>query len=380
MASKPETLAGIINQLNQTHGPGTVVRGSELNWEKVPRMPSGSFALDTILGGGWPINRWAEIYGDFSCGKTTLILKTIAANQQSDPAWTVWWLAAEEFDTELARMCGVDLSRVHLHETNVMQEGLQRVIDVAETREVDCIVIDSYPALVPAEEDDADMGDWAVGLGARLNGQFWRKQGPAVRRSLVEEERPLIGFVVNQPREKIGVTWGNPETTPGGRGKNFYYSIRLQLRRGDWIEIGTKEHKEKVGQEITATAVKNKSSRPYRTAVWDFFFADVADPETGEVLHEAGSYDTLKELVDVALAYGVIPPPGGGIYRYGDVAHKGRAAIYAALGDASLRDRLYADVMTHIHGSVPEAPKKSAPKTASPVKTLPKKRVAARRG
>jgi recombination protein RecA len=360
--AKPTGLVAIINEINQTYGPGSVVRGSEINWENHPRVTSGSFMLDMRLGGGWPINRWAEIYGEFSSGKSTLVLKTIAANQALDPEYTVWWLAAEDFDPVLARMCGCDLSRIYLHETNVMQEGFQKLIDVCETREVDCVVIDSYPALVPAEEDDGDMGDSLPGLGARINGQFWRKQGTATKRSLITDDRPLIGFVINQPREKIGIMFGSNETTPGGRGKNFYYTTRVELRRGDWINVGTKDSPEIVGQEIKATTIKNKSYRPRQSAIWDFYFENVVG-EGGELLHTAGSYDLTKEVLDAAIAYDVIHPGGGG-YTYQGEFRKGRVNMLAALKEGLL-DQVAAEVMMLVTKGRPTevaAPAKKAAK------------------
>ena len=369
----PKTLEAIINQVNKTRGPGTILRGSEINFEAIPRLTSGSFALDTVLGGGWPINKWAEIYGEFSTGKTTIVHKTIAANQALDSEFTTWWLAAEDYEPDLADMCGVDRSRVILHETNVMQDGLQKIIEVCETRQVDCVVIDSYPALVPAEEDDADLGEWSTGLAPRLNNQFWRKQGPATKRSLVSMERPMIGFVINQPREKIGVTYGSNETTPGGRGKNFYYYIRLQLRRAEWIEIGPKNAKEKIGQVIRATTVKNKSARPMRSAEWDFYFEDIIDPASGEVIHFAGDYDVLKEIVDVSVAYDVIRPGGGGMYYFGEESFKGRDAIYGAMRENEiLREALAAEAMQVVTRGRALRPTDSPPAKKAPTKRAAK--------
>jgi len=348
------SLAAIVNEINKT-APGSVVRGSDVR--VIERRTSGSFALDAILGGGWPVNKWAELYGEYSSGKTTVVLKTIAANQILDPEWTCWWLAAEDFDYTLAAMCGVDCSRVLLHETNVMQEGFQKIIEVAGTREVDCIVIDSYPALVPAEEDVNDVGSWSTGLAPRINNQFWRKQAPATRRSLITPERPMLGFVINQPREKIGVMFGSNETTPGGRGKNFAYYTRLWLRRGEWLEIGPKNSRERVGQVIQATTVKAKSSRPQRTAGWNFYFENVVDQETGELLHPAGSYDVLSEIVNVSLAYGAVRAGGGGMYYYGERAFKGRPALYEALkADEAMSTALTSEVMRLVNPSVAPAP------------------------
>lgn len=327
-------LRGIVNDLNKKYGPGTLVKGSDLRSQAIPRITSGSLSLDVILGGGWPANQWHEIYGEFSSGKTALVLQTIAANMALDPEWEVWWVASEHFDVGYAAMCGVDLDRVHVHDTNIMEEAYGWVMKAATTKSIDAIVIDSLAALVPGREDDNNPGELAPGLGALLTNQFFRKQRTATRRSLIEVERPVTGFIINQFREKIGVTYGDARTTPGGKGKAFDCVTRVEVARADWIKDGD----EPVGQVIRAKTTKNKSHRPYRTATFDFYFAETT-------AHHAGSYDSLKEIVNVSIAFDVVKQAGAWFY-YGDDKYQGRSGLTDAVrADAVLAATISADVL-----------------------------------
>lgn len=325
-------------KLNKEYA-GTVLLGSELNFDKIPRITSGSLSLDVILGGGWPANQWHEIYGEFSVGKTAVVLQTIAANQRADKEWRVWWLAAEHFEPGYALLCGVDLDRVYVHDTNVMEEGYQKILEVAITREIDCVVIDSLPALVPGREDENEVGAMAPGLGALITNQFFRKEGRATRRSLVSEDRPITGFVINQIRQKIGVMYGSPDTTPGGKHKDFAYYTRVELRRDEWIKT---DGPEPVGIVIKATTQKNKSHRPHRVATFAFYNTEVEG-------HPAGRYDTMSEMVDVGIAYGIITAAGGGMYYYGGEGHKGRAALKDAIRTS---DHLQTDITGEVLAAI----------------------------
>jgi recombination protein RecA len=170
--------------------------------------------------------------------------------------------------------------------------------------------------------------------------------------------------VVNQPREKIGVMFGSPETTPGGRGKDFAYTTRIQTKRGSWIEIKTgpgKDDKEEVGQEIKATAIKNKSAKPHRSATWDFYFDNVADPETGDIIHAAGSYDIYKEILDIGVAFGVIRVAGA-MYYFEDYSFRGRDGFIAAMREnEKFRTVLSEEVMFRVTAHKPVAAPKKAP-------------------
>jgi len=243
-------LAKVFNSINKKMGENTIVLGSDIRDDVMGRITTGSVAVDVALGGGWPINQWHEIVGEASNGKTALALKTIAANQKRDPEFTTVWVAAEQWVPGYAEMCGVDSSRVYVISTNLMEEAYEAVIQITESKSVDCIVIDSLPALVPSSENDKEMEESTVGRSALLTNKFFRKVGKASKRSLVDPERPFIGLMINQWRSKIGVMYGDPRTTPGGLGKDYAFFTRIEVKRDDWIETGTGQEKRRIGQTI----------------------------------------------------------------------------------------------------------------------------------
>ena len=202
-----------------------------------------------------------------------------------------------------------------LASTCIMEEAYQICIDTLDARAVDAVVIDSLPALVPGEEDEKQMQEFAVGLGARLTGKFIRKSGKAQKRSLVTAERPCLGIIINQWREKIGILYGDPRTTPGGKAKNFSYFTRVEVARDGWIE----HDKVKYGLAIKARTIKNKTAPPQRTSVVDFYFAD--DPP----FHQ-GDYDTTKEVFSLAMAYDLILRKGAW-YEYDGQRWNGKEKV-----------------------------------------------------
>lgn len=327
-------LQAIVAKINRKLGEGTILLGSQITQDLIPRCPTGSLSLDVALGGGWPLNQWNELIGYESSGKSMLALKTIAANQALDPRYTAVWFDAERsWDKRWVRTLGVDDSRVIVMTDNGMESVYQSCIEFLSTQKVDCIVIDSLPALVPEREDDNSMGEMAPGLGALLTGQFFRKQQPATKRSLVAVERPILGLMINQWREKIGVMYGDPRTTPGGRGKNFFFVTRVEVKRDEWLEEG----EFRVGQTIKAHCIKNKSAPPQRTAVFDFYFT-----ESGKF--EAGEIDREKEVVAIALLHKLVKRSGA-YYSYGESRWQGRQAMLDGLREepsllADLEDEL----------------------------------------
>lgn len=301
--------------------------------EPIQRMPSGSLSLDVVLGGGWPINRWVELIGEPSHGKTTIALKTVAYNQSIDPNFTAVWVAAEEFDKAWAEELGVDNTRLLLVETNVMEDAYQAVIDFAESKTVDIIIIDSLPNLVPGAEDDKQMEENTVGRGALLTNKFFRKVSKATKRAPDGSERGVVGMVINQYRMKIGVMHGDPRTTPGGQGKDYAYSIRCEVRRDEWIEVGPSGNKDRIGQIMKIRTIKNKTAPPQSTAYMDFYFADGGDIDKG-------SYDYAKEIVALAQFYEIIERRGAW-YFYGERKWMGGKEVLASLReDVDLKEEL----------------------------------------
>lgn len=320
MALNSEVLK-IAALINKKLGNNTVVPASMARAPK--RITSGSLTLDVVLGGGWPMNHWVEIVGEASHGKTAIALKTIAANQALDPNFTVVWIAAEQFDTGYANLCGVDTDRVLLVETNSMEDAFDSVIQFCESKSVDMVVVDSLPALVPSAEDEKSMEEFTVGRGAMLTNKFFRKVSAATKRDLVEEERPVLGIMINQYRMKIGVMHGDPRTTPGGLGKDYAYSIRCEVKRDEWLEAGTGQDKKRVGQTIRVRTIKNKTFPPQQTAYMDFYFAD------GGII-SAGEYDRAKEIVALSILNGIVDRRGGWMY-YGDRKWQGAQALIDSL-------------------------------------------------
>jgi recombination protein RecA len=337
-------LAKTIEKINKSIGENTIVLGSEIRDDLMERFTTGSVSLDVILGGGWPVNQWHEIIGEASNGKTAIALKTIAANQKKDPKFTTLWVAAEQWVPEYAAMCGVDVSRVYVVSTNVMEEAYEAVVKVVETKDVDCIVIDSLPALVPTSEDEKEMDESTVGRGALLTNKFFRKIGKASKRSLVDAERPFIGLMINQWRSKIGVMYGDPRTTPGGLGKDYSYFTRIEVKRDEWIEVGTGQEKHRIGQTIKVRTIKNKSAPPSQTAFMDFYFADGGSVSKGE-------YDFAKEIVAMGILNKVITRAGA-YYRYADRQWQGADAMLSSIREeVDLRETFERDVLDSIKAS-----------------------------
>jgi recombination protein RecA len=334
-------LAKIFASINKTMGADTIVLGSDIREDILDRITTGSVAVDVALGGGWPINQWHEIIGEASNGKTALALKTIAANQLRDPEFTTVWVAAEQWVPKYAEMCGVDTSRVYVVSTNIMEEAYEAVIKITESKSVDCIVVDSLPALVPSSEDDKEMGESTVGRSALITNKFFRKVGLASKRSLTEHERPFIGIIINQWRSKIGVMYGDPRTTPGGLGKDYAFFTRMEVRRDEWIEAGSGQEKRRVGQSIKVRILKNKSAPPSTTAVVDFYFANGGDIE-------AGQFDFAKEILAIGIVNKVITRAGA-YYRYAERQWQGADAMLSSIREEiDLKEALERDVLDSI--------------------------------
>ena len=327
----------VLAQLNKKFGENTVVIGENIRAGLISRVTTGSTTFDYVLGGGFPANQWNELIGEASHGKTAIALKTIAANQALDPEYTTVWVAAEQWVPEYAEMCGVDASRVIVIETNIMEEAYDAVLAFAESKSVDAIVIDSLPALVPSPEAEKNMDEMTVGRGALITNKFFRKAGAAMKRSLVEDERPILGIVINQYRMKIGVMHGDPRTTPGGEGKNYAFFTRAEVRRDEWIETGSGNNKVRVGQRIKIRVLKNKTAPPQQIAYIDYYFADHS-------IYQAGDYDTAKEVVAMSIVKEIVDRRGGWIY-YGERKWNGQEAFVNSLREdvdlyEELRDKV----------------------------------------
>lgn len=336
----------VIATLNKKLGEGTIVLGSDIEADLVPRFTSGSVTFDYILGGGFPGNQWNELIGEPSHGKTLLALKCVAANQAKDPEFTTVWIAAEQWVPEYARMCGVDEARVIVVETNVMEEAFDTAIAFAESKSIDAIVIDSLPALVPSPEVDKTMEEMTIGRGALLTNKFFRKVGSAMKRSLTEQERPVLGIVINQWRFKIGVMHGDPRTTPGGVGKDYAFFTRCEVKRDEWIEVGPSSNKKRVGQRIRIRTLKNKTAPPHRVAYVDVYF-----DHGGECL--PGEFDFAKEIASLCVVKEVLERRGAW-YFFGDRKWQGLDAVIESIREeVDLREELEHLALSSVNAPVP---------------------------
>lgn len=327
----------VMAAINKRFGDNVVVVGENIRADLISRITTGSTTFDYVLGGGLPVNQWHELRGEPSHGKTAIALKVIAANQALNPEFTAVWVAAEQWVPEYAEMCGVDTSRVIVVETNIMEEAYDAVIAFAESKSVDCVVIDSLPSLIPGPEDEKNMDEMTVGRGALLTNKFFRKAGAAMKRSLTEAERPIVGIIINQFRMQIGVMHGDPRTTPGGKGKDYAYFTISEVKRDEYIEAGTGVNKVRVGQRIKIRVTKNKTAPPSQVAYVDFYFKDHS-------IYSAGDYDTAKEVAAMSIVKGIVDRKGGWIY-YGDRKWQGQEALVNSIREEvdffeELRDKV----------------------------------------
>jgi recombination protein RecA len=291
---KVKALELAISQIEKRFGKGSVMKLGENPPTKVKAIPSGSLALDLALGiGGIPRGRVTEIFGPESSGKTTLAQHIIAEAQKL--GGTVAYIDAEHaLDPTYAANCGVNVDDLLISQPDTGEQALEITEALVRSGAVDVIVIDSVAALVPQAEIEGEMGDAHVGLQARLMSQALRKLAAAIGKS-----GTAVVFI-NQLREKVGIVFGNPEVTPGGRALKFYSSVRIDLRRVESIKQGN----DTIGSMVRAKVVKNKIAPPFRSAQFDIMF-DHGISQEGNIL-------------DLGVELGLVKK-NGAFFSYGDI-------------------------------------------------------------
>lgn len=281
---KQEALLNAMKQIEKQYGKGSVMKLGDEADRHVEFSPSGSISLDVALGiGGYPKGRIVEIYGPESSGKTTFALTAIAEVQRAG-GYAAFIDAEHALDPQYAKALGVDVDNLILSQPDTGEQALEIAEALIRSGAVGIVVVDSVAALVPEAEINGDMGDSHVGLQARLMSQAMRKLSGIISKT------NTIAIFINQIREKVGVMFGNPETTSGGRALKFYASVRLEVRRSEQIKLGN----DIVGNKVNIKVVKNKVAPPFKVASVDIVYGKGVS-KMGELIDLSSELEVVKK-------------------------------------------------------------------------------------
>ena len=306
--NKKQALENAISQIEKSYGKGSIMRLGDGMQVNVEALPTGSLSLDLALGiGGVPKGRIIEIYGPESSGKTTLALHMVASAQK-EGGEAAYIDVEHALEPAYARALGVNIENLLISQPDTGEDALAITETLVRSGAVDIVVVDSVAALVPRSEIEGEMGDSSVGVLARLMSQALRKLA-----GIISKTNCVVIFI-NQLREKIGVMYGNPETTPGGRALKYFASVRIDVRRVETLKNGS----EIVGNHTRAKIVKNKVAPPFKEAEFDIMY--------GEGISKYG------EIVDLAAKLDIIEK-GGAWYTYGETRIQGRDGVKQYLKD-----------------------------------------------
>ena len=324
-SEKLKALQAAMSKIEKDFGKGSIMKLGDESVENVEVIPTGSIGLNAALGvGGYPRGRIIEIYGPESSGKTTLAIHAIAEAQKAGGI-AAFIDAEHAFDRFYAEKLGVDVNNLWISQPDNGEQALQIADQLISSSAIDILVVDSVAALTPKKEIEGDMGDNVVGLQARLMSQALRKLTSTISKT------NTTCIFINQLREKIGVMFGNPETTTGGNALKFYSSVRLDIRRVTSIKDGD----EVIGNQVRVKVVKNKVAPPFRKCEFEILF--------GEGISKVG------EIVDLGVEYGIVQKSGSWFSYEGNKLAQGRDAVKKLLKDnPELCEELEAKIMQTI--------------------------------
>ena len=321
---KDKVLSQVLADIEKQFGKGAIMKLGDDTHNEIAVSPSGSLTLDIALGvGGYPKGRIVEIYGPESSGKTTFALHAIAEIQKAGGR-AAFIDAEHALDPVYAKNLGVDINNLLLSQPDTGEQALEICEALVRSEAINIVVIDSVAALVPQAEIEGEMGDSHVGLQARLMSQALRKLSGTINKT------NTIAIFINQLREKVGVLFGNPETTPGGRALKFYSTIRMDVRRSEQIKLGDNV----IGNRTTVKIVKNKVAPPFKTAVVEIMYGE--------------GVSRVSEIIDLAADAGILDKSGSWYAYNGEKLGQGKETVKALLKEnIDLRNELEEKVREH---------------------------------